>query len=290
MPQRGRRPEAAALRDVIDGKRGVFEQFTRRIDPRPRDPVRRAQSGRRPKPAHEGAFAHGRQARQFADAPGLAGPLSDLIQKHRQRFRLPRFALAVLDRSLQELRLAAVAMWRNAQSACHLVGDRRTVIATHEMQAKIESRGAAGGGQNAAFVHVQYVRIDTNRGVPPLKRLGVPPVSRCPPAVEQPGGSKHERARTDGQQPRTARMCAAQRIEYRLRHGNVDALPSWDHDGAGSSKRSKPFAALMRMPYCELTLRPLEQVSKRYQSGPSSGLASPNTSAAQENSKAHRPS
>jgi rhodanese-related sulfurtransferase len=77
MPQRGRRPEAAALRDVIDGKRSVFEQFTRRIDPRPRDPVGRAQSGRRPKPAHEGAFAHGRQARQLGDVPAIAGPFPD---------------------------------------------------------------------------------------------------------------------------------------------------------------------------------------------------------------------
>src|ERR1700679_3074597 len=151
MSQRGRRPEAAALRDEIDWKRGVFEQFPRGIDPRPRDPVRRAHSGRRPKPAHEGAFAHGRQACQLGDVPALAGPFPDFIEQHRKRLALFRAASAILDGSFQKLRLAPLTMRRNDQPARHLIRYLGTIVASNQMQAEIESRGAPGGGENAAL-------------------------------------------------------------------------------------------------------------------------------------------
>ena len=54
---------------------------------------------------------------------------------------------------------------------------------------------------------------------------------------------------------------------------------------------SAPPSLSMIRPYWLLTLRlPTAQVSKRYQSAPNSGRGRPNTSAAHENSKTHKPS
>ncbi len=236
MPQRGWRPEAAALRDVIDGKRGVFEQFTRCSDSSSDNPIRWAAACCCAKPPHERALAHGREARQLRDAPALAGPIPDFIEQYRKRPALFRAASTIFDGPLQELRLAALTMRRNDQPARYLIRYLRTIVASNQMQAEVESRGAAGGGENAALIYVKNIRIDTNLGKSALQRLGIAPVSGRAPAIEQSGCRKHECTRTDGQNPRTPLMRAPQSLEYFVRHRYVDARPSRDHDCAGGGQ------------------------------------------------------
>ncbi len=140
--------------------------------------------------------------------------------------------------------MAAVAVRRNDESARHMIGDRGAKVAAHEVQAQIQSRGAAGGGENVPFIHIQHIGIDSNLRITAMQGLGVAPMSRRPPAIEQAGGRKHESTRANGQQARPPLMRPAQNIEQRLRHRCVDAFPARDHDGAGGEQALQPVLCL----------------------------------------------
>src|ERR1700729_3945881 len=105
MPQCGRRAKAAVLRDLIDGKPRVFEQFTRRIDSSAGNPIRWTEACCRAKPPHERALAHSREARQLGDVPALGGPFPDFIEQHRKGAASLSAASTILDGPLEKLRL-----------------------------------------------------------------------------------------------------------------------------------------------------------------------------------------
>ena len=115
-----------------------LEQLACAIHARPGDPIRGAQSGRGPETAHEGAFAHGGEARQILDSPGLiqaacrfsraARPAIPVWARRAQRF----------DGPLDKLRLTAVAMRRDHQSACHLICIAGPIVAAHQVQTQVQ--------------------------------------------------------------------------------------------------------------------------------------------------------
>jgi len=49
----------------------------------------------------------------------------------------------LVDGHFQKLCLATIAVGRYHESASHLVGDRRTVIAAHKVQAEIQACGTS---------------------------------------------------------------------------------------------------------------------------------------------------
>ena len=59
-----------------------------------------------------------------------------------------------------ELTLAALAMRRQHEPPRYVVGDRRTVVATHDVEAEIQARGAAGRGQPRLLLDLTLVDIE----------------------------------------------------------------------------------------------------------------------------------
>ena len=103
-----------------------------------------------------------------------------------------RSAFASIDRTFEELSLTPVPMGRDHEPARHLVCDARAEIAADHMQAQIESCGAPRRRQDPALVDIEHVWVNAYSWMATLQRLRVPPVRRCPLAVEQTGGGEYE--------------------------------------------------------------------------------------------------
>ena len=126
----------------------------------------------------------------------------------------------------------------------HAVGGRRAPVAADEMQAQIDAGGAARCREEVAAVDVEHVRHHLDPGIGARKSLGVAPVRRRLCAVEKARGREHEHARAERQQPRTARMGAAQRADESGRHRRVRTAPARHDDGARPLDEREPAVGL----------------------------------------------
>ena len=112
-----------------------------------------------------------------------------------------RVVVAGGHRGGDELGLAAGPVRRHDEAAGDGVGDRRAVVEADQVQAQVQRGGLARGGEHAAVVDVEHVRVDLHPGMAGGQRGGVRPVRGRAPAVQQPGGGQHERARCTGRPP-----------------------------------------------------------------------------------------
>ena len=80
-------------------------------------------------------------------------------------------------------------------------------------EAKVEACGTAGRGEHVAFIDMEHIGIRANVRITVRQQLGVAPVGRGTPSVQQPGCGEHEDARADGNQPPTTRTHAFRRLQ-----------------------------------------------------------------------------
>ena len=73
------------------------------------------------------------------------------------------------------------------------------------MQTEIDSRRAARGRQNIAFVLVEHILNHVDVWITGFKRVDVAPVGCGFAAVQQPRSGQHKYPRTDGEQPASSR-------------------------------------------------------------------------------------
>ncbi len=130
-------------------------------------------------------------------------------------------------------------MRRHHQPPRNFVGNFRAVIAAHNVQTKIDSRGASRRSQNIPFVDIQHIRLDANLGKTRDQAFGVTPVRRSSLAVEQTRGGEHEDAGANGDQPRALGMRQSKRAYQGLRRRFIGVPPSGDDDGPGVLQRAQ---------------------------------------------------
>ena len=132
-------------------------------------------------------------------------------------------------------------MRRDDEAAGEPVGDLGAEISAHHMQAEIDARSAAGGGQQPALIHIENVRLDLDIGISLRKLLHIMPVGRRAPARQKARGRKHEDAGADGHQPRAALMGVPQGFDegWRDRLGGGSA-PAGNHDGVRLLQKFEP--------------------------------------------------
>ena len=141
------------------------------------------------------------------------------------------------------LRLPAVAVRRHHQPPGDDVRRFVTEIFAHQMQTKIDARGAAGGGHQPRIADVQHVFHHFNQRKTLLQPGSITPMGGGLPAVEQFGGGEHKYPGTDRDDSAAARIRCRQRLAQRLRNLAFYASPAGDDDGVRFVKQRQPAVA-----------------------------------------------
>ena len=174
----------------------------------------------------EGAFAHQRPGRQFAHAQRLMQALPGPLHDSRQVA-----ARGTADRCGNELRLAAGALRRHHQAPGHAVGHLGAEIPGHQVQAGIDTGGAAGGSDQLPGIDIEHIRVHPDIRETLGQLAGVAPVSGGATTIQQPGRRQNEHPGADRQQPRTALVGLAQRFQQLRRRRLLAAAPAGNDDG-----------------------------------------------------------
>jgi hypothetical protein len=215
-PQRGGGTEPGLLGDLVDGEVRRLEQVLGVAHPLLDQPGARRLAGLLAEAAGEGAQAHAGVTsqrwdvrRQVLDRPGARsrGGLAD-GRRHV---------------TLDVLCLAAVAPGRYDAVSGDRVGDLAAVVATEQVQAEVDAGAEAGAGEHVALVGEEHARVDAHTGVEGAQLVGVLPVRRGGPAVEQAGGREHEGTGTDRHQPGVR----PDRRQRRTEVGRKRAVRAW---------------------------------------------------------------
>src|SRR5215831_14789117 len=94
--------------------------------------------------------------------------------------------------TLDKLRLAAISMRVDNQSAGNLVGDALAKVLAHDMEAKVDPSRAAGRRQHVALVDVQDIWLNRDSRVHLCKFRRISPVGGCAAAIQQSSCSYDE--------------------------------------------------------------------------------------------------
>ena len=153
------------------------------------------------------------------------------------------------DRLHDELRLAAVAMRRHHHAAREHVGDLRPVVLAHQMQQQVDAGGRSGRGHHVAFVDIEHVGLDPDRGKQPREP------SRCGASAWWRGGRRagpHGRAGTRrSRSRRRARRAPRPRAAPAVISGRgrlVEIAPARHHDQVRVAQQLQPPSTSTRMP------------------------------------------
>ena len=130
-------------------------------------------------------------------------------------------------------------MRRHDEAPRYKIRDMRAVIPTNDVQAKVDSGGAAGGGQQVAFVHVQNVGIDNDSWIPATEQGGVPPMRGRAASVEQPSRRQHEHAGTNRDKSGTAAVSCPECLDQIGGRRLFRAAPSGYDDCACLSQHAE---------------------------------------------------
>ena len=117
------------------------------------------------------------------------------------------------DGRLDELRLSAVTVCSDDHLPSYAIRDLGAVVAPDEVEAQVDSRSRARGGEDVAAIHVEHVGVDSNPRKPCLQQAGELPVGGRLLAVEQAGSGEREGARTDRDQACAICVRPAQRAD-----------------------------------------------------------------------------
>ncbi len=209
LAQVRRRPETAALGDLVDARVAALERGAGGIHALGEQPAQDGQAGLGGEAAREGALrdvgvggeaAHRQRLVQALECPGA-----------RRRQRAARLRG---DRPVDVLGLAAVAMRRDDDAAGDPVGQRGAVVAAQDVQAEIDPRGDARRGEDVALVDVEHPRLDADARMAGGEIGRVAPVGRRAATVEHARRGEREGAGADRDHARAARVGGAQRVEH----------------------------------------------------------------------------
>lgn len=139
QPQGGGGLMAHRFGDAVDVVGGGFEQALRGNHALVHQPLVRCGAVLPQELAGEGTGRHGGAAGQVIDVDGLAE-----IGLRPCEHRRETFVRALADGVGHVLRLAAIAARRHHQAARDGVGDLRSVVAAHDVEAQVDAGGAAG--------------------------------------------------------------------------------------------------------------------------------------------------
>ena len=223
-----RRAHAAADGDLLDGGVGAFEELLRAGDALLVQPVERTDPQLGVHPAGELPGAE-------AGLPGEVAHRQGLIEaglRPAQRRREPVGAARLGGRD-DELRLAAAAVGGHDQLPRDPVGGGCAEVATHDVDAQVERRRLARRGEHVALVDVEHVGPHVDPRVAARQGVGVHPVRRRDPAVEQPGRREQEGTGAQRRDPRAALVRHAQRLEERRVRVCVEVVGGRNDDDVG---------------------------------------------------------
>src|SRR5262249_53428257 len=113
----------------------------------------------------------------------------------------------------------------------NLIGDRRAVILSHDVQAEVGARRLPGGGEDVALVDVQGRRIYADLGVALGEGARVHPVRRRAPAVEEAGRGQYDGAGADRRDAGAPPGCCSDRVDQLLRRLQRFIVAGGDDDG-----------------------------------------------------------
>jgi hypothetical protein len=213
VSQRGRVTEPGPLRHLLDREIRLLQQAASEDHPLMGQPVVRAGPDLRPEPPGEGARGHVRPPGQVLD-----GQL--LVQVGQQPFqqRLESVAIRLLrNRCFDELGLAAGPVRRHHHAPGQLRRDLRAVLLAHKVQASVDGRRGTRTGDHSSVLDIERIGYHIGLGKTRGQFLGVAPVGRAAPPVQQAGPAQDEGARADGHDPRSPLRRAAQGFEGGLR-------------------------------------------------------------------------
>ena len=119
----------------------------------------------------------------------------------------------VAYRCIDELHLAALAMWRNDEAACDLIRDFGAEIFSDDVETEVHAGSASCGGENGLLVDVEDVGFDCDGRESLRELIGVAPVRGRALAVEQARGRHNEDAGADGDESCAALVGLSQRVD-----------------------------------------------------------------------------
>jgi len=119
----------------------------------------------------------------------------------------------VAYRCIDELCLAALAMWRNYQTACDLIRDFGAEVFPDDVETEVHARSASCGGEDGLLVDVEDIGFDRDGRESLRELIGVAPVRGRTLAVQQTGGRYNEDAGADGDEACSAFVGLSQRVD-----------------------------------------------------------------------------
>jgi hypothetical protein len=108
-------------------------------------------------------------------------------------FREP-VAIVLRHRTRQILSLSAFTMRRDHQALRDLIRNAGAIVPPHQMQQHVQSSSGAGRGQHLSRIDIERVGFHGHARITFAQSLGVAPMRRDTPAIEDAGRSKHEHA------------------------------------------------------------------------------------------------
>jgi hypothetical protein len=185
----GCRSEAGSSRDFIDGIICRFEQAFGIQQTLLDNPPMWRGSGLLSKTSGKGPSRHQRFSGKLPDLQRAIQMLHSPVQNRRKAsLRLGANGMRRI------LGLTSLSMWWNNQAARNYIRDFCSVVGAHDMQAKIDSRGAASRRQDTSFIDVQNIGLDINVWKPRRKPIHIMPMRRCALAIEKTRSSQHKNA------------------------------------------------------------------------------------------------
>jgi hypothetical protein len=110
------------------------------------------------------------------------------------------------------------------------VGRRRTPLAPHEVQQRVDPRGGARPGDDLPVVDVEDRGVDVHLGEAGGELAGPLPVRGDPIAVEQPGRGQDEGAGAVADDRGAPRVRRAEGVEQRRGRDTIEQFPGGDRD------------------------------------------------------------
>src|SRR5580692_4769954 len=93
---------------------------------------------------------------------------------------------------VDELRLTTLAVRRDHQVSCNIVGYDCSKILTDNVKAKIDTGSTPGRSQDVFLVYIQHIGLDFDLRIELAQLIAELPMSCCPPVIQKASGCEHK--------------------------------------------------------------------------------------------------
>lgn len=227
--QRGRRTEATAGGNALDGVVRGFQEALGQDDALLEEPVIGAGAECSAEAAGEGARTH-----DGAGGHRFDGEVFVQMGGHPGKRGAEWFFFGCVDqRRFDILRLAARALRGHHHPPGDGGGDGCSIVLAHDVQREVDGGGCSGGGKDLSVVDEQHAGIDLDPGVARGQFGGPAPMGGDAPAIEESGFGQHKRARAEGEDARAALVGQAQGFEQGRGNRHQAGAWAWDNQDVG---------------------------------------------------------